>query len=117
LEATSTSIAVDGNDETVDLGLYYNAPSLSATSLEVYGSAPNPFSTSTNINFSISEQDDVQLTVTDVTGKVVHQQTANYDAGQHQIELTAAQLKTTGILIYTITTSDTKYTDKLLLID
>lgn len=112
----ANSMVTDGAKESYNLDLFFNSSALSAATLEVYGSAPNPFSTTTNINFAISTSDQVQLTVTDVTGKVVFEQSAAFDAGQHQFNLSADQLGASGVLIYTITTSDMKYTDKLLLI-
>ena len=35
---------------------------------------PNPFSSITNIQFHLSETNDVALTITDINGKIVHQQ-------------------------------------------
>ncbi|MEM9848764.1 MAG: T9SS type A sorting domain-containing protein, partial [Bacteroidota bacterium] len=106
----------DGTDR-YQLILLFDDKDTTPSTLEVYGSYPNPFNTTTSIQFGLSQSDLVQLTVTDVTGRVVYELNAQFDAGQNQIDLNAADLKASGLLIYTIRTSDTKYSDKLLLVE
>ncbi|MEM9886727.1 MAG: T9SS type A sorting domain-containing protein [Bacteroidota bacterium] len=112
----SPSLIFNDGTDRYSLVLLFDSKDTTPSALEVYGSNPNPFNDVTSIQFGLSQSDLVQLTVTDITGRVVFETNAQFDAGQHQFELNAADLGASGILIYTIRTSDTKYSDKLLLV-
>ncbi|MDZ4846934.1 MAG: T9SS type A sorting domain-containing protein, partial [Chitinophagales bacterium] len=47
---------------------------------------PNPFSNSTNIIFSISQEEQVSIVIYDLLGKEVKTFSGNYKAGEHQLQ-------------------------------
>jgi photosystem II stability/assembly factor-like uncharacterized protein len=89
------------SDETVE------DPTLSETagvlSVELY---PNPVSTSTTIEFTMQQTADVQLSVYDLTGKVVQeQQLSNLRSGQQKLTIQAAGLAVGTYLVHLETPS------------
>lgn len=46
---------------------------------------PNPYSGTTTVNFSLPTNANVRFFIMDMTGRICHQQTAHYDAGEHSI--------------------------------
>lgn len=83
---------------------------------ELFQNQPNPFSNFTKIMFSIPESDDVNLTVYDVSGRVVHFEEAHFAAGTHAFILNnqLAQLAD-GTYFYRIKTSNYSATKKMIL--
>jgi hypothetical protein len=64
---------------------------------------PNPFSESTNIQFSLDESADVQAVVTDIVGKIVFENTLlNLSPGQHGMEIEKAFLRKKGAYFLTL---------------
>lgn len=67
---------------------------------------PNPFSHETTISYKLSQSSDIQLTICDITGKVVwNQPYGNVSAGDHSITLNGASFQP-GTYLYTMTGKD-----------
>ena len=92
------------------------AESVTTSSFEVYQNKPNPFSMTTQIGFYLPTSSPVSLTIRDVTGRVVYQETGDYGAGAHQITLNREQLSYKGLLYYEVASSVGKATKTMLLI-
>ncbi len=77
---------------------------------------PNPFSHHTTIEFSLGKADNVQLSVFDVSGKEIERLIDNvqYEQGTHQIDFDGSHLQS-GMYFYSISTSDEKQTNKLMI--
>jgi hypothetical protein len=77
---------------------------------------PNPFSNETNISFSLTSQDQVNVSVHDMTGRVVAE-LANEEmaAGDHQLVWDAGSEMPNGIYFCTISTANYKLTQKVML--
>jgi hypothetical protein len=66
--------------------------------------APNPFSQTTTFDIEIPADADITWYVTDITGRRLMEQKASYKAGKHAITINSTDLKTTGIMTYTVET-------------
>ena len=63
---------------------------------------PNPFNPSTTIRFGLPEQSEVTLTIFNVLGQKVYEETAkNLAAGEHSFNFNASRLSS-GVYIYSI---------------
>lgn len=79
---------------------------------------PNPFNPTTQIRFALPESQVVSISVYDVNGRLISNliDNARYSAGHHQVTFDGSGLSS-GIYIYTLTTSDgLSMTRKLLLV-
>lgn len=81
----------------------------------LYGNYPNPFNPSTNIEFSISETQNVTIHIYDTLGRQVKQLLSDeLNAGIHNIRWDASDYSS-GIYFYRIVINDNLYTGKMLL--
>ncbi len=79
------------------------------------GNYPNPFSTSTNIDFELTTASDVQVNVYSMSGKLVRNlANDSYTAGKHQLNFDRGDLPT-GIYTVQITTGDYNYSHQLMI--
>lgn len=85
--------------------------------LVVEQNRPNPFSTETSITFSIDRESPVSITVMDVSGKVIFQNSTTYTAGKHTINLDQSEINTTGVLYYQIDADQGSVTKKMIKIN
>ena len=69
---------------------------------------PNPFDSETYIGFSIPEAKKVKLKVMDAAGRILLENTGEFDAGAHQIRIvnSEALFRSSQILFYQIETDD-----------
>ena len=76
---------------------------------------PNPFADRTTIKFDLLEGDDVTLTLTDVSGRVVSEQhLGKLPQGAHQVQLEGANMEA-GVYFYTLRTPAGSMTEQLVL--
>ena len=73
---------------------------------------PNPFSGTTVIPFILPEADDVHLTIYDVHGRVIYEQSRFFDKGYQQWEVTAS---VRGLYFYTVTSGEFRETKKMVM--
>ncbi|HAC15281.1 MAG TPA: hypothetical protein DCE78_04970, partial [Bacteroidetes bacterium] len=84
--------------------------------IQLYSNYPNPFNPTTVIPFSLPENTHVNVSVYDVTGRLVSTLTnETYMRGHHQVQFNAAQLSS-GVYYYILRTADQQMTGKMLLI-
>jgi hypothetical protein len=84
--------------------------------LEVFSNFPNPFNTSTTINYSIPARDHVSLKIFDDLGREVSELINEVQSpGNHQVIFNASHLET-GIYYYRIITGDIMQAEKMLLL-
>ncbi len=103
--------------ETSDLNLSKEADNLILNnSLFVNQNVPNPFNAKTFIDFDLPMEDNVQLTVTDLNGKVVYSSKSNYAKGKNRIVIDAADIPGGGVYHYTLTTSTSQDTKRMIII-
>ena len=77
---------------------------------------PNPFNQETIIGFQLPERTTATLTVYDISGRVILTQENSYDAGVHQVVLNSADLGTTGVLYYQLSTPVNTDTKKMIIL-
>ena len=88
---------------------------LQASEIKVFN-RPNPFSDFTTIEFNLPKTNQISLTVSDATGKVVDQLLNNQEmqSGEHQIDFDGSNLPD-GIYIINIQTNDDVISQKMIL--
>ena len=77
---------------------------------------PNPFSEATTISFTMPYEDEAELNVYDMSGKVVYTRTVNTVAGYNEIVVNAAELNASGVLYYSVQTSEFSATRKMVML-
>jgi N-acetylmuramoyl-L-alanine amidase len=84
--------------------------------IDLAGNFPNPFNPTTTIQFSVPEAMMVDITVYDLTGRIVTQLTSrDYQAGVHTVQFNAGALSS-GVYIYRMTTPVGMRSGKMMLI-
>ena len=103
-----------GDDLTeINISLRGNAESLV---YELAQNKPNPFSDETSISFTIAKAGTVDLTIYDLTGKIIKQFSSQYEAGSHSITVTNDELPASGVLYYSIQSGAFSDTKKMILV-
>ncbi|MBX2816935.1 MAG: T9SS type A sorting domain-containing protein [Saprospiraceae bacterium] len=72
------------------------------TGIALKQNVPNPFDDATIIEFELSDDAELHLSVIGIDGKVVHHQKGHYRAGKNRVELTAQEVPAPGIYYYRI---------------
>lgn len=80
----------------------------------VYQNMPNPFTETTIVQINMPTADEANVTIMDVTGKIVHEFSMEFSKGLNQFELTRNELSAAGIYYYQISTTDHTATKKLV---
>ncbi|MEM6320068.1 MAG: cohesin domain-containing protein [Bacteroidota bacterium] len=89
---------------------------LAPNGMQLYQNEPNPFSTLTNIMAIIPVAETMQFYVTDVTGKVVYQQTFKSIQGENTITISRQQLPSAGTYFYTLQGDEYRLSRKMMLL-
>jgi len=107
--------AYDQNNE--NLGIALNFEGIQATeAYELRQNTPNPFSDETVIGFTLPKAMKGTLTVRDVKGALIYKVEGNYAKGNNQVTLKKEQLGASGVLYYTLETSDFTATKKMIVL-
>ena len=106
--------AYDVDFETYNVALKTRSSSTEESKFAVFQNRPNPFMESTNISFFLPEAMDVELTITDVTGRLISKKVSAYPAGKQNVEIKYSDLGTTGILYYTVKAGEYTATKKMI---
>jgi hypothetical protein len=82
----------------------------------LYQNRPNPFSEVTEVGFLLPETMKIQLTITDITGRICKQVTGTYEKGFNSIAISKQDLPNGGVFTYSIVTeSGTMISKKMVL--
>jgi len=87
------------------------------TAFQLHPNQPNPFNETTSIRFDLPQADQVILNIYDVTGKLLQRIEGDFAAGYQEWNLDTSVLPATGILYYTIETSEERATGKMVRIE
>ncbi len=87
------------------------------TTFEVYQNAPNPFKDQTTIGFNLPEDDEVAISVYDLSGKIIYTNQKSFGAGVHAVSIDKELLKGTGVFYYQISSSFGSQTKKMILLN
>ena len=83
----------------------------------VYQNNPNPFTDETVISFNLPAEEDVEIKISDATGKVLYSKLNKYPAGFNQKRISSSELNAKGVLFYTLKVKDEVITKKMILIE
>ncbi len=83
----------------------------------LHESVPNPMTDRATIAIQIGTSGDYSFSVTDVSGKVVHQNESYYDVGQHQKVLDRDIIRDAGIYYYQLTNGVDVQIQKLIVME
>ncbi len=126
-ENTSLSEVLSVSDDLVFSEAYTNngrasllniafMPSAAAQVSEPHlsGASPNPLVSATTIRFELPEAAAANITVRDITGRIVLEQKIDAVGGANQLILNREQFRSAGMYLYTLTSGDYKASRKLL---
>ena len=110
----STVVAAEAyaNGNLLNVGLDFGTGAAAST-FELMQNTPNPFKTSTVIEFNLPEATNATMTVSDVSGKVLRVIEGDYAAGMNQVTLEMTNDLPEGVLIYELKTATHKATRKM----
>ncbi|MEL7122206.1 MAG: T9SS type A sorting domain-containing protein, partial [Bacteroidota bacterium] len=112
----TTAEAYGANNQPLNVALNFGGTA-QAQQFEVYQNTPNPFIEQTQIAFTLPQTSEVTITFNDVTGKVLKVVNGQYGAGLNTLDIETAELRTTGIVYYTVETEDKVVTKKMVIIE
>ena len=106
--------AYDTDFDTYNVTLETRSNDLEEGEFALFQNRPNPFMESTNIKFFLPKAGNVELIITDVTGKLVTRKVQKYPAGTQNVEINYSDLGVSGVLYYTIKAGQYKATKKMI---
>ena len=112
--AEAVSKGARGGENTLEVA--YETKELQI-GIELFQNAPNPFKDLTTIGFYLDESGQANLTIKDATGRSVIDRSGFYDKGYHQIAVQRKDLKTNGLLFYSLRAGDRQVTRKMMLMN
>jgi|GEM_PF-594045 len=87
-----------------------------ANTFELYQNVPNPFTDETIVNFVLANQQDVEITVTDIQGKQVKRILGTFNTGMNSVSINADELGHGGVYYLTMKTNNNVATVKMVAI-
>ena len=106
----------NGDIETFAVNLQVNGAIDNSKEVTLFQNSPNPFTTSTTIQFYLPEAEQASILIFDYSGKVITEINRRFEKGMNEILIDKATLKTTGVLFYQLETQQFTATKKMLLI-
>ncbi len=114
---TKTEAYKGSNFEAHDIELTFNNTALASDDFELFQNNPNPFEESTVIGFNLPETAEVNVTVYDLTGKILKQVEGVYNKGFNEVQVHKSELNTSGIFYYRLDSGSFSATRKMILMD
>ena len=106
-----------GNGNTMNVGVDFTNGTVAAAGFEVYQNTPNPFAAETLIGFSLPEDGDATVTISDANGRLLAQMRGDYPAGYNTLNVTREMLQgATGVLTYTVTAGEYTATRQMIVV-
>ncbi|HRO08393.1 MAG TPA: SdrD B-like domain-containing protein [Saprospiraceae bacterium] len=85
-----------------------------SSTFEIHGNVPNPWNNETQINFYLPKSGEVNVRITDVTGKVVYMHNENFKQGENTLRISSEDIGVTGMLLYELKFGGQVKTGKML---
>jgi hypothetical protein len=101
----------------LNVTLEFRNGSTSDAVFELEQNNPNPFTTSTAISFSLPQAGQANLTIYDITGKVVKTIKNVYPKGKSEVIITSDEINAQGVLFYELESNGLKATKKMIFIN
>jgi hypothetical protein len=117
-EAVQQSYALSPNLDQVAVLLSFGGSRVFGKEPILYQNTPNPFDKETRVRFELPTDSDIQLSIHDVTGRLIQEVNGFYSQGLHEVRFNRGDLgKYSGILYYTLRCGDFTATRKMIIID
>jgi large repetitive protein len=104
------------NDEQVGISLNFKSAVKQGDKALLFQNSPNPFSEETVIAFYLPAAAKATLVVRNVEGKVLFRTQGDFGKGQQQIVLKQSDIKTSGVMNYTLETTNFTETKKMVVV-
>ncbi|HMR88028.1 MAG TPA: dockerin type I domain-containing protein, partial [Saprospiraceae bacterium] len=78
---------------------------------------PNPFRDQTSISFELPETDEVRFEVKNIKGELIFSNAKVYEKGRNTIEFKRNASLTSGVYYYTVTSTDSSATFKMIILE
>ena len=101
------SVTIEGTNSNKNIESY-NAP------FNIYQNNPNPFTEFTQIPFYSSKSQNITITVTDIIGQEVLQNTSYYTSGDHFYQIEKENFHSNGTYFYTVSSDIFSITKKMI---
>jgi len=114
----TSAIAYSSNGDEYNVALQFENESdeFGNQAFILYPNSPNPFKESTSINFYLQEEDNVEITVFDLTGKLLKTYNSFYSKGRQSFVLGREVSFSSGVLYYQVKTSKHQASGKMILL-
>ncbi len=89
---------------------------ISDQNITLQQNSPNPFSNITEIPFSLKSAENVTLSIYDITGQLIHTHAMYLAQGEHFFNVESTLLDKPGIYSYTVETSKSHFSKKMIFI-
>ncbi len=116
-KVTSAEAYVGTSLEVRDVTISTRGDVTTVAATELFQNEPNPFKGQTVVSFNLAEAAQATLTIFDVTGKVITNQTIAGLRGYNTVTLDANQLGVSGVLYYTLESGEFTATKKMIIIE
>src|SRR5690606_3896381 len=83
----------------------------------LYQNTPNPYTGETVIGFQLPHSGAADLTIYDVTGRLIKRISGEYESGYNEVRLTSTELGVTGVLYYQLDTDRYTATKKMIVVE
>jgi hypothetical protein len=98
------------------IGLVFHETTRKIVDFELIGNNPNPFASSTDIVFQLSNAREVSLVIQDVSGRLILRKKAFFEAGSHMWMIDDADLPHSGVYFYSLETENGRQTKRMILL-
>lgn len=110
-----TAEAYNEREEKMNIQLQFTELNGTDQVFKLYQNRPNPFQETTVIPFILPKAGNVNLTISDLSGKVIRVNEVYLEAGYHEFNIEKNDLPESGVFFYQLKTKDQKATKKMIL--
>jgi hypothetical protein len=104
------------NNENLGVALNYASEAIAA-GYELLQNTPNPFNGETQIGFKLPKATKATLSISDAKGALLYKVEGSYAKGTNQVTLKKEQLGASGVLYYTLETTEFVATRKMVILE
>ena len=90
---------------------------LEGDSYVLYQNRPNPFKDETIIGFRLPENQTATLSIFDITGKLIYQQTADFTKGYNELTISGNDLPGSGVMYYRLDAENFNASRKMIILE
>ncbi len=114
---TTSAFKEDGAATDIKLNFAPTQITPTADGFELYQNTPNPFRDQTMISFQLPAETHAQLSIMDVSGRVVKVIDAIYPGGYNEVAINRSDLPSRGVLYYQLDSPDNSAIRKMIILD